>query len=294
MKKVIMALLFIFLTSPSSAAYYIDNTGQIFFEEEGLVLGKNSDGEDVDSQSENIPPKLPVERRTQKIEVKTIRNQVKLEYSGKDSKNLITGESSPSTRIEIEKPLLTDLVTLTASDSAAEITRNRVTAKTGFPLSVNLETNELMVTTPKGTKIVTVLPDQAVAHMLSANVLDQAGGKGGLAWLASRSTVAVTATPSAESTPSGTITPTLSATETESPTATVTPSAEATLTENSITLTQQDDGTLTYEIPGTKTKKVFGVVPVTLKRTAIVSAETGELIKVRQSPGTRLLDVLSL
>src|SRR3990167_5176005 len=97
-----------------------------------------------------------------------------------------------------------DDIIVRSSGSASLVIRNKIFAQTHFPLMVNLETNELIVTTPKGTKTVTILPDKAVENMLAANVLDQLGGKGGILWLSNQATpsAAPTSTHSASPTPS--------------------------------------------------------------------------------------------
>lgn len=56
------------------------------------------------------------------------------------------------------------------------ISAGELGAQTDFPISVDLETNELRVTTPAGEKVVTVLPDRAVFNMLAANVINQVQG----------------------------------------------------------------------------------------------------------------------
>ena len=115
-------------------------------------------------------------------------------------------------------------------------------AETKFPLSVNLATNELIVTTPAGERVVTVLPDQAVQNMLAANVIDQLG---------------------------------------------------ATPEETGVTLGERQ-GVPVYEIPGVKQRKLLGFIPVTIEQTAIVSAETGELVATEDvSLVERVVDLLS-
>ena len=162
-------------------------------------------------------------------------------------------------------------------DNAALVIRNKLVTQTHFPLTVNLETNELIVTTPNGQKTVAVLPDQAVNHMLAAGVLDQIGGKGGIKWLEQQ-----------EATPSPT-----PATDSAEPTAT--PSGEPDQEEEAaVVLAADQDGELVYVISGTKFERLFGFFPVGLRRKAIVSAETGELIRLNQGIFTRLLDLLSV
>ena len=53
------------------------------------------------------------------------------------------------------------------------MTSNQVAALTNFPLSINIETKELIVTTPAGQKIVTVLPDEAVANLLVTGIINR-------------------------------------------------------------------------------------------------------------------------
>jgi hypothetical protein len=222
-------------------------------------------------------------------------------------------ESDKTEVIEILPDEDQDVVKLRGKDNAAYVIRNKIAAQSRFPLSVNLDTNELMVTTPKGTKIVTVLPDKAVANMLAANVLDQLGGKGGLKWLESKS-----ATPSATPEATDSATPTPSEDPEATPTATLSQAPEATegaevlpspeptsapeLEEepvvadeaNSIIeLVSQEDGTLAYEIEGAKSKKLFGFYPVSLQRKVTVSAETGEVLDIDQSFTADILEMLS-
>jgi len=192
------------------------------------------------------------------------------------------------------------LIIVKAQGNAAFVISNKLAAQTNFPLMVNLDTNELIVNTPKGSKIVTVLPDAAVANMLAANVLDQLGGKGGLLWLKSQptptATISATPTATASATPTLVEEPTPTATDSGEPTAT--PSGEATITVESledtpIRLVLTDDGVLAYEINGIKIKKFLGIFKIKLNRVVFVSAETGELLFIKQNFLTRVLDTLS-
>ncbi|MBI3251512.1 MAG: hypothetical protein HYZ62_01215, partial [Candidatus Andersenbacteria bacterium] len=70
-----------------------------------------------------------------------------------------------------------DLLRIRALQSKAIVERLNVQALTDLPLSVDLNTNILTVTTPAGEKQVTVLPDQAVQNMLAANAIDRLGGQ---------------------------------------------------------------------------------------------------------------------
>lgn len=66
-------------------------------------------------------------------------------------------------------------VTIDTSNGHFLIRKNRVGATTSFPLSIDLSTNTLSVTTPAGEKSVAVLPDEAVQQMLNRNLVDRVG-----------------------------------------------------------------------------------------------------------------------
>ncbi|MBI2334545.1 hypothetical protein HYU96_01975 [Candidatus Daviesbacteria bacterium] len=121
------------------------------------------------------------------------------------------------------------------------------TVSSNFPLQVDLNTNQLTVTTPAGTKVVTVLPDQAVQNMLAANVISRLGA------------------------------PAI---------------REATSAAQVIQLGLKNNIPV-YEIPGIKQFNLLGFIPVDRPITALVSADTGELINTEQSLLTRIIDLLS-
>lgn len=74
---------------------------------------------------------------------------------------------------QLENQLKESGIEIATSSSKLVIGKNRIKAKTNFPISVDPETNQLTVTTPNGQKVVTVLPDQAVQNMLSKNILSE-------------------------------------------------------------------------------------------------------------------------
>lgn len=133
-------------------------------------------------------------------------------------------------------------VEVEVADDEFVVRRGQVEATTKFPLSVNLATNELVVTTPAGERTVTVLPDQAVQNMLAANVIDQI--------LTSGEPTSVTP----EESTSG-----------------------ASLVRGIITLGERQ-GMPVYEIAGVRNHRFLGFIPVQTQVTAVVSAETGELV----------------
>lgn len=249
--------------------------------------------------SQNLPPGL--EQKAERALLKPQGNKLNVTYLSETGEELGTSEIPENEEFEVEEEdeNSEDTTTVHSEKNAAVVIRNKIAAQTHFPLMVNLETNELIVTTPKGQKVVTVLPDQAVQNMLAANVLDQIGGKGGLLWLAQQTPVP---SESPEATPSGTPieTATPSASPTSSPSATFSPepsptsSPEPVIVEEGILLTTSPSGVLVYEIQGVKHEKLLSLFRVGLKRVVVVSAETGELLEIRQNFPTKVLDFFSL
>ncbi len=85
---------------------------------------------------------------------------------------LAKGDAAASTKM-MEKE---DVKIATAGGQTALVNK-RVGALSSFPLSINPVTRELTVTTPAGTKIVTVLPQQAIDNMLASKVMTDVMGE---------------------------------------------------------------------------------------------------------------------
>lgn len=139
------------------------------------------------------------------------------------------------------------------NENFAVIERRNTQAITNLPISIDLATNTITISTPAGERTVTILPDQAVQNMLAANILDRiqddnletAIQVGGL-----------------------------------------------TKQDAVIELFSTQDQ-LNYRIHGTKQHRFFGLFPFTTNITATVSAETGEIIKTDQSFSSRFLTLFS-
>lgn len=230
--------------------------------------------------------------RIKHIKLLPNKDQVRVKFEDQNGVEFLPMDATESGSFDIDESLDKRTVKVRAKDNAAYVIRNKIAAQTHFPLMVNPETNELIVTTPHGEKTVTILPDQAVQNMLAANVLDVLGGKGGILWEERRATPSATpdleatgsATPEPEATESGDL-------ETPEPEPEDEPDGEE--VEGSINLVETDEGGLAYEIEGIKKAKAVGFLPVELRRTIHVSAETGELLNVDQDFWTNLLDLIS-
>lgn len=111
--------------------------------------------------------KLRLERRDGRV-------IIKLENEAGEELELPKGAEDEIFKIEERGEK--DRVRVTSLGNKFVISRAQTGAQTDFPITVDLNTNELTITTPSGVKVVTILPDQAVANMLAANVIDQVRG----------------------------------------------------------------------------------------------------------------------
>lgn len=119
--------------------------------------------------------KVEIERGKLKVKFENGKLKIEREHEGTGEAEF-EGEGLDEEEIEdiedeIEDELSDDGIEIATSSAGVIIKKNNRGARTHFPLSINPETNELIVTTPSGQKIVTVLPDQAVENMLSKSVL---------------------------------------------------------------------------------------------------------------------------
>lgn len=129
--------------------------------------------------------------------------------------------------------------------------------RTNFPLSVNPATGQLFVTTPAGTKMVTILPQQAIENLIEAGVLTRTEDQ--------------QSPPSIESSGTAHI---------------------LSESNSSIELTEVNNQP-TYTISGIKAQKMLGFIPVDIKLKTYVSATDGTLLKIQEDFLNRILDFFS-
>ncbi len=300
----ILGVVFLLAAAPVKAWWLMDQFGQLVeFGLSGQVLGEGSGKEGggeirkEEQKREEFKTEKPSEENRIKMEIKPgevkteIREgEMRIKLERKDGqvrmkfKNEATGEEReleirkeeemrlreklelaepeveepemelPEDEREIEGEIEQELLRIREREDRNEIRvgsdggrfvikRNRIGAESDFPLSIDLSTNTLSVTTPAGERQVTVLPDQAVQNMLGRNVIDEIVGQGELS--------------------------------------------------GKVRMSQKSDGTLVYEVEGEKQERLFGLVPRKFKKTAVVSAETGELIETKQAFTDRILELFS-
>lgn len=120
----------------------------------------------VENEQENTKSKVKVEIEDDKVKIKK-ENGNGIETEIKDvEKNKIEQELKKEQEIELEA----------TGEGELALVRGGFTTQTTLPISVDSKTHKLFVTTPKGTKEVAVLPDQAVENILRNKLLDQIEG----------------------------------------------------------------------------------------------------------------------
>lgn len=116
--------------------------------------------------------KVEIERGKLKVKFENGRLKIEREHEGTGEADF-DEEDIDDIEDEIEQELLDDGIEIATSSAGVIIKKNNRRARTHFPLSINPETNELIVTTPAGVKVVTILPDQAVDNMITKSILSE-------------------------------------------------------------------------------------------------------------------------
>jgi len=115
---------------------------------------------------------------------------LKIKYEFKDGERKVRVESEGGEEMELGEDDLEEVeneikikldekgIKIATGSGKPVLFKNNIAALTNFPLSIDLESNQLVVTTPKGQKIVTVLPDQAVKNLIEAGVISNVDNNG--------------------------------------------------------------------------------------------------------------------
>lgn len=129
-------------------------------------------------KSETERVKIKAEDDKTKVEIR--QGGVKIKYEFKDGELKVKAETEDGEELEdeelaeIENELHDELedegIEIATGSGKPVISKNKIKAQTDFPLSIDIATKQLIVTTPAGTKIVTVLPDKAVENLLANNI----------------------------------------------------------------------------------------------------------------------------
>lgn len=136
---------------------------------------ETSDGKKIKTKVEKDgTTKIEVEHRKLKIKYEFVNGQFVTKAEDEDGEEVeLEDDELEELEDEIEEELEDDGIKI-ASSGAGKIKfgKNKIDASTHFPLSIDTGTNQLVVTTPAGQKVVTVLPDEAVQNMLATGVIN--------------------------------------------------------------------------------------------------------------------------
>lgn len=233
----------------------IGNTEKIEPQESEVKTSFGNDMMEVKTKTEEGKMEIKIRQAGTKFELKTENGKVTVKAKAEDGTETQLEESDALEKINAE--LENDGLDISTTSAGMVVRHGQIEAQTHFPLSIDLATNSLIVTTPAGTKSVTVLPDEAVKSLIDLKFI------------------------TVISTPSGTLA------VTESGSLTATPSA------GTVLLTELNKEPV-FEVHGKKEKKFLGFVPVGINKTAFVSAQTGQIVKTDVSFFDSLLEAISL
>lgn len=151
----------------------------------GVQLAKEEEDDDK-IETKEVTPNLRVETKTtpQKIKTEIREGNLRFKFEVKDGKVKIEtkvkndgdeveleDEAEDEALEELEAELEEEDIKIATAPGQIALVNQRVGALSNFPLSVDPTTKQLTVTTPAGSKVVAVLPQQAIDNMLAAKII---------------------------------------------------------------------------------------------------------------------------
>lgn len=134
-----------------------------------------ADGQKIKTKIEDDgTTKIEIENETIKLKYSIVNGQVVLSIENEDGEELeIEDNELEKLENEVEDELEDDNIRLVpTTGNQLALTQNEIAALTNFPLTINIETKELIITTPEGQKVVTILPDEAVQNLLATGIIN--------------------------------------------------------------------------------------------------------------------------
>ncbi len=237
----------------------VDQNKEIEKEEEIKKVEKK----EIENKKQEVPEVKVPEAERIRTRTKDGRTRIDITSGGvktrleiRDDKVVIKAEQQDGTEVEledstilkIEDRLARDQIKVATAGGKFVIQRGTAGAVANFPLSIDLATNTLIVSTPQGNRKVTILPDQAVQGLLASNVISKLN---------------------------------------------LTQEQIGTQSASQLITLGIRNGIPIYEITGVSNQKLFGFIPVNIQRTAVVSAQTGQVATIQETPLNRILDLVS-
>lgn len=118
--------------------------------------------------------KVEIEHGQLKLKYVIENGQVKLKAENEKGELVkLKDDELNETETEIENEFKKTGIKIGTGSGKPVLSKNKIAATTDFPLSVDVGTNQLIITTPAGQKRVTVLPDQAVTNLLATKIFNK-------------------------------------------------------------------------------------------------------------------------
>lgn len=137
------------------------------------VEGNKSETEIETADGQKIKTKIEVEYGQLKLKYVFESGRIKLKVENEQGQEVELADNElDEVENEIEDELEKDGIKISTGSGKPIFAKNNIAALTDFPLSVDVGTNRLIVTTPAGMKVVTVLPDQAVKNLLATGIVN--------------------------------------------------------------------------------------------------------------------------
>lgn len=254
-----------------SADWIIDRSGTLLKIDPRILGDKNESNQENNKENESELAQKASEKAKEELEKKIEVNAIKAETSkvekeseievegnkikikqkikdatGKETETEMQLENGEELQIESREGDEAKKLKLKANDDdSLELENDGIKVRTNLPISLN-ENNELVVTRPDGTtKIVTVLPSQAMQKLKEQQILTSIDSEKNI-------------------------------------------DGSQELPE-----LEEEDGESIYKVDGLKEEKILGIFKISYKTKAIVSAETGELVRIELSKFDRFLSLFS-
>ncbi|KXK09211.1 MAG: hypothetical protein UZ21_OP11001000269 [Microgenomates bacterium OLB22] len=118
--------------------------------------------------------KIEIENGAVKLKYIIVNGQMILKAENEDGEEVdVADEDLAELENELGDELEEDDIRLVpTADHQLALTQYQIAALTDFPILVNSQTRELIVTTPDGQRVVTVLPGEAVQNLLATGIIN--------------------------------------------------------------------------------------------------------------------------
>lgn len=113
---------------------------------------------------------------TTKVEIEQDNLKIKYEVKNGEINSVEEDEDEVEDEPEDEVEEEDEGLEIETENERHTVRSRGVAARTNFPLSIDIATNELIVATKDGPKVVAILPDKAVSNLLDTGIVDTVGG----------------------------------------------------------------------------------------------------------------------